>query len=136
MLPVRQHLQSLLQQPTELKEQTPQTWHAYGIKSGYRQRGKSWGYYLISIFQVHNETGNIWTHGLAVPVYLLCFSSSARDIDINDPGYIGMYFLCFGLVFSAVCSSIAYTFNAKSQLFYYICYMIDYMGIAIHKVLD
>jgi len=35
------------------------------ILSGYRPVGLSWRYYVLSLFQMHNETLNVWSHLLA-----------------------------------------------------------------------
>ena len=39
------------------------TWYMYPyIKTGYRRRYQDAKYYLQSLFWMHNETINIWTH--------------------------------------------------------------------------
>ena len=35
------------------------------ILSGYRPVGLSWRCYVLSLFQMHNETLNVWSHLLA-----------------------------------------------------------------------
>jgi len=40
------------------------------LLTGYRVPYKDWWYYITSMFQIHNETFNIWTHGIAFFVFM------------------------------------------------------------------
>lgn len=44
------------------------------ILSGYRPVGHSWSFYFLSLFQIHNETINVWSHLLAGVCVALRFS--------------------------------------------------------------
>lgn len=43
------------------------------ILSGYRPVGLSWRCYALSLFQIHNETLNVWSHLLAAVCVVLRF---------------------------------------------------------------
>jgi len=51
--------------PTAFKRDVPVVFHEPHIESGFRLLGQPWLYYVFSIFQLHNESLNIWTHVLA-----------------------------------------------------------------------
>ncbi|KAI8869783.1 HlyIII-domain-containing protein [Ramicandelaber brevisporus] len=115
-------------------DEMPAAWKEnVNIVTGYR-------YYtaisqcFCSIFRLHNETLNIWTHLL--PFFL--FDKTARHMRVasDDRGviYDSSFFLLFLAAASAclLCSSIYHTFlchSRKSVL--RSCITIDYMGISI-----
>lgn len=51
--------------PTAGKNDVPIVFHEPHVESGFRLLGQPWSYYIFSIFQLHNESLNIWTHILA-----------------------------------------------------------------------
>jgi len=51
--------------PTAGKHDVPVVFHEPHVESGFRLLGQPWSYYIFSIFQLHNESLNIWTHVLA-----------------------------------------------------------------------
>lgn len=50
---------------TACKHDVPVVFHEPHVESGFRLLGQPWSYYIFSIFQLHNESLNIWTHVLA-----------------------------------------------------------------------
>ena len=58
------------------------TWYMYPyIKTGYRRRYQDYRYYLKSLFWMHNETINIWTHLLgSITFFILLFTTNISSI--------------------------------------------------------
>lgn len=59
-------------------------WNVH-MKTGYRLHYDTWKSILMSIFQWHNETINIWTHLVGFIVYLIvllviAFSQIGEDV--------------------------------------------------------
>jgi predicted membrane channel-forming protein YqfA (hemolysin III family) len=51
--------------PTATKEQVPKVFHEPHVEKGFRVLGQPWSYYIYSVFQLHNESVNIWSHIVA-----------------------------------------------------------------------
>lgn len=51
--------------PTVGDTEVPPLFRKPFIVSGYRPVGQRWRCYVLSLFQVHNETINVWSHLLA-----------------------------------------------------------------------
>lgn len=75
------------------------------ILSGYRPVGHSWSFYFLSLFQIHNETINVWSHLLAGVCVALRFSVFALMC-----GGVLQYFLC-----NSVCVRIRF------RCIFYVC---------------
>ncbi|KAI1298769.1 Adiponectin receptor protein [Halotydeus destructor] len=88
---------------------------------------------LKSIFSIHTETGNIWTHllgtllfvGLAIEFYTF----SGRDLAGMDKAAFGIYFAAALGCLSF--STIYHTFGCHSHPVASVCKGFDYCGIAI-----
>lgn len=106
------------------------------ILGHYRRCGKKWDYYLSSIFMLHNETVNIWTHILAALGYLsyLVWSIVVYGNTIETYTIQAIIFYSY-IVFSFICfsfSSIMHTFYPMSE---HVCnrlMSLDYSGIFIN----
>uniref|UniRef100_A0A668AAD0 Progestin and adipoQ receptor family member 8 n=1 Tax=Myripristis murdjan TaxID=586833 RepID=A0A668AAD0_9TELE len=98
------------------------------ILSGYRPPGLPWRCYLLSLFQLHNETLNVWSHLLAA-VRRLWFWTQTSTISFRlDPTGGGQTrFHCF-LLFAA-----AHLLQAHSELAHYSLFFLDYVGVAIYQ---
>ncbi len=51
--------------PTASKHHVPKVFHEPHVEAGFRVLGQPWSYYICSVFQLHNESVNIWSHMLA-----------------------------------------------------------------------
>ena len=60
-----------------------------GILSGYRPTDQPWTFYLRSLFWIHNETANIWTHLLA-PVLSVSWCTVSEKILTSLPTFLHM----------------------------------------------
>jgi len=106
------------------------------ILSGYRPPGLPPLEYLKSIFQVHNDAFNVWSHlfGALLFIVLLPYTITFVNEQSNDPTKTGLdvsafsVFLVGGfLMFS--CSAVYHVFWPLSETTALTCAKIDYMGI-------
>lgn len=102
--------------------------HELGILSGYRKPPCSFKLGFLSIFQLHNETLNIWTQ--IVPAFyfiselFLCFF------------HLGERFLLLYLITITLflfTSSCAHTFSCLSPRSRHVCFFLDYVGITTYS---
>uniref|UniRef100_A0A3Q3GAY6 Progestin and adipoQ receptor family member 8 n=1 Tax=Labrus bergylta TaxID=56723 RepID=A0A3Q3GAY6_9LABR len=90
------------------------------ILSGYRPVGLSWRCYLLSLFQIHNETVNVWSHLLAaVFVGILGFRLQGPE----------------GQGFSVDVASlaVAHLLQSHSEEAHYSVFFLDYVGMAVYQ---
>jgi len=90
---------------------------------------------LASIFRIHTETGNIWTHLLGVIlflgicVYYLCLPAT-QFINVWQEKVV--FFLFFlGAVLCLLCSTLFHTLGCHSERVHKIFGKLDYSGIAL-----
>jgi len=119
--------------PTAGKEHVPVVFHEPHVETGFRVLGQPWSYYVFSVFQLHNESLNIWTHLLAFALTakkLYCFQAEADFV--NDPY---TWPLVAGLVCGMLmylCSSGAHCLQSRSELAHYVAFTFDYAGIGLY----
>lgn len=119
--------------PTTTKTCIPLVFHEPHVETGFRQTDQPWTYYLFSLFQIHNECMNVWTHLVAFFVILYrCWSFSFEFDFIHDPYMwpLGAEFLTTFLLYAF--SSGAHCFSNKSELVHYTCFIVDYCGIGLY----
>lgn len=103
------------------------------MHSGYRVPHKSWSYYLASLFQIHNETGNVWSHLIALVLFVYKTLHVSTQVEIeHDSLYWGFMGFSFGAIGYASLSVFAHLFQSKSELLHYTCFQIDYIGIGLN----
>ncbi|XP_061174203.1 membrane progestin receptor alpha-B-like [Saccostrea echinata] len=116
-------------------KEIPSLYHEPHIEEGYRQNDLPWIYYISSLFQMHNETVNVWTHliGFVVCVYSLLSFQQSYDL-ITDPymwplvaGYAGMSAM---FLFSACAHLLANT----SSVVHYTGFGVDYAGLSLYGI--
>ncbi|XP_062406455.1 membrane progestin receptor beta [Sardina pilchardus] len=138
--------------PTVAAADVPSLFREPYILSGYRPTGQSWRCYLLSVFQWHNESLNVWTHLLAAPVLLLrCWALllavSGGDVGdasgggVGDGGHplrldlsalpLALYVLS-SLTYLA-CSVAAHLLQSRSELAHYSLFFLDYVGVAVYQ---
>lgn len=133
---IRQLLMNFLGYPwrfqfTVSSSEVPARFIKPGILNGYRLINQNISYYLKSIFNVHNETGNIWTHLIGF-VYVAYVLAQYGMIFEFWNGRLSCPILCFGitaLVLNAL-STNAHIFHSMSLSVHDIVYLIDYCGIS------
>uniref|UniRef100_A0A3P8XNU8 Progestin and adipoQ receptor family member VIII n=2 Tax=Esox lucius TaxID=8010 RepID=A0A3P8XNU8_ESOLU len=119
------------------------------ILSGYRPVGNSWRFYFLSLFQMHNETLNVWSHLAAGVLVVLRFSVFAVTrggglvgLTLNGSDGLGLYLdlSCLPLVYyflSALTylssSAAAHLLQSHSELAHYSLFFLDYLGVAVYQ---
>ena len=99
-----------------------------GVTGEYRPSNRSFRYYMLSVFQLNNETVNIWTH--LIPAVFFLYKTYSF-LDILEWKHEAISFVAFGLCSFcyAIMSVIAHTFLSKSPEWHYWCMQLDYAGI-------
>ena len=104
-----------------------------GILSGYRATNQPWTFYLRSLFWIHNETANIWTHLLAPVLSISLVYSFRKDIDFStNISSHGLLVFTITSTISFLSSALAHLFHSKNELVHYIVFSLDYIGIALY----
>lgn len=105
---------------------------------GHRPELQSAAECFKSIFRIHTETGNIWTHMIGffaflvvtIVFYVKPFCDNCReDITLNEK----LIFLCFfvGAMVCLLCSTLFHTMSAHSEWVSNVFSRLDYVGIAV-----
>lgn len=90
---------------------------------------------LASIFRIHTETGNIWTHLIGVVlfisicIYYLCLPATQFISVWQEKVVFFLFFL--GAVLCLLCSTLFHTFGCHSERVHKIFGKLDYSGIAL-----
>jgi hypothetical protein len=125
------------------------------ILSGYRRPNSSISYYALSIFSLHNETINIWTHligfllfaAISLDHFVLQSNSTYTEEDsfvfgAFYTGVFNLYLLCsyiFGLALRVyvagamimfLLSTVLHTFQTMGEIYSPILARMDYIGIS------
>nr|XP_046274505.1 membrane progestin receptor alpha-B-like [Scatophagus argus] len=104
------------------------------ICTGYRPLHQNWQYYFLSLFQRHNETINVWTHLLAFLVFLVKLRQLAETVDfVHDPHSWPLLVLILSSLIYSAFSAAAHLLGGKSELYHYIFFFLDYVGVAQYQ---
>jgi adiponectin receptor len=105
--------------------------HNRHIFSGYRAH-YSWKLCMRSLFQLHNETLNIWTHLVAALIFVGMFYpviQSLKSPTTMDIVLFGVYLGCAAMAMTN--SAVFHLFNCSSHVAYKWLAVLDYSGIAL-----
>lgn len=98
------------------------------IVSGYRNGNSNKLGYMISIFKIHNETINIWTHFIGLLYFL-----NNLILNVNENAILVLYeiicVICFGI------STIYHTYIPYSQKSYILLLKLDLISIILNIVI-
>lgn len=120
--------------PTVTASQVPALFQEPYILSGYRPIHQDWRCYVLSLFQCHNETVNVWTHLLAAPVLLLIWWANAGALGFTlDVASIPLtLFMVSSLTY--LCLSVAaHLLQSRSEHAHYFFFFLDYVGVAMYQ---
>lgn len=119
-------------QPTLPAEKVPGVLHEPAILSGYRVPYQSWKYYIYSVFQLHNETVNVWTHLIGACVILHQLHGYFLEYDISTDSVLSTL-LAFGItcLIGLTTSSVVHLVHAKSPHVHFVALMTDYIGATV-----
>ncbi|VCX36825.1 unnamed protein product [Gulo gulo] len=109
--------------------------HEQGILFGYRHPQSSATACVLSLFQMTNETLNIWTHLLPFWFFVWRFVTALYITDIQNDSYSWPLFVYMGTscVYPLV-SSCAHTFSSMSKNARHICYFLDYGAVNLFSL--
>ncbi len=88
--------------------------------------------YILMFLQIHNETGNIWTHFLAALIHTYATYSYFLELDWRDQTTWGILVYGVSITVYSLLSSLAHLFQSKSELIHYVLFSLDYTGIGIY----
>ncbi|KAI4895322.1 hypothetical protein NFI96_009025, partial [Prochilodus magdalenae] len=104
------------------------------VHTGYRPLHQSWRYYFLSLFQLHNETMNVWTHLLGALVVLAVTAQLAESVEfLDDPHSWPLLVLLLSSMTYMTFSAVAHLLGSKSELIHYGVYFLDYVGVAQYQ---
>ena len=108
----------------------PTDFRDIGILHGYRKPGSSFRTCLQSMFKLHNETFNVWTHLIFSSLFLYLLCTQPHELLAAD-GYT-LFCLLITCVLYPLGSATAHLFNCMSPVARHICFMIDYLSISLY----
>ena len=110
-------------------ERLPQEMRELFIHSGYRPLGLSCRQSFKTIFTLHNETMNVWTHLLPA---IYCIAMMINEFT-REEGFDSRRLPIVGLIFACICvfvaSSVAHAFCCMSVYHKTVLFMFDYCAI-------
>ncbi|XP_077991816.1 membrane progestin receptor beta-like [Glandiceps talaboti] len=118
---------------TKSAEEVPKLFREPNVHNGYRVPHQPMKYYIFSVFQVHNELLNVWTHVLASSFLLYQALTLAYTVDfLNDPYSWPLLLLCTSCCTYPFLSSLAHLLQSHSESIHYTCFFVDYLGISFY----
>lgn len=120
-------------QPTLNDSKVPAVLREPGVTRGYRKPYQPWRYYLISLFQIHNETMNVWTHlvGFLIIWFTMAEYNETLDFWTNKHSW-AMLVLGTCVLIACFISSCVHLLHSKSEYCHYNAFMIDYVGATLY----
>ncbi|XP_077119331.1 membrane progestin receptor gamma isoform X1 [Ranitomeya variabilis] len=115
--------------------QVPKVFHEDGIICGYRSPPSSATACVLSLFQMTNETLNIWTH--FIPTWYFLWRTLAL---LLSPGFLHdpyLWPLCVYLLSCCIyplMSTCAHTFSVMSTQARHICFFLDYGALSLYSL--
>ncbi|XP_069118210.1 membrane progestin receptor beta-like [Argopecten irradians] len=114
------------------QQEVPEKYREDGILTGYRLANQPWRYYIGSLFQIHNETLNVWTHliGMFIIWYALGQYFLIYDWWTDKDSWPMLTFgICSSL--THLLSSLAHLLHSKNLYVHHLVFMIDFIGVVL-----
>lgn len=120
---------------TTCMHKVPDVYHEPFVIRGYRKIGRPWLYYVKSIFQLHNESVNVWSHLLAALLIFKKIRDYSYHLDfVNDPYTWPLLNGMIAIILMFILSAFAHCFQSKSEIAHYVVFMFDYMGVSFYSL--
>ncbi|XP_074471953.1 membrane progestin receptor beta [Sebastes fasciatus] len=120
--------------PTVAASQVPALFREPYILSGYRPVRQHWRFYLLSLFQRHNESLNVWTHLLAGPVLLLRWWANVGTLGYTlDAASLPLSLFLVSSLTYLFFSVAAHLLQSHSEHAHYFLFFMDYVGVAVYQ---
>ena len=110
-------------------------YHEPFILSGYRSPCLSWLQCMQHVFVLHNDVINFWTHFIPLLLFVVWFIVLVAHWE-NFFQVSHYPLMCFwiGACSYTLFSSVAHLFSCKSFLVRTVCFILDYLGIAMYAL--
>lgn len=115
--------------------QVPKVFHEDSIICGYRSPPISATACVLSLFQMTNETLNIWTHFIPTWYFLwrlLVLLSSSGSL--HDPFLWPLFVYLLSCCIYPLMSTCAHTFSVMSTQARHICFFLDYGALSLYSL--
>lgn len=109
--------------------QVPEVFRVPFIVSGYRSPGFSFWECIRSLLRSSNETINVWSHLLALALFV---SVNMTSLPTDDQFFLPLISFAVGISVLYLTSSFAHLFNCISEKFHRICFFFDYAAIGFY----
>ncbi|XP_078355248.1 membrane progestin receptor gamma-B-like [Oculina patagonica] len=127
---VQDHLKMADKTTYEMKHcQVPDVFRIPFIVSGYRRPGLSFWECIRSLLRSTNETINVWSHLLALVLFV---SVNMTSLPTDDPFFLPLISFAVGISVLYFTSSFAHLFNCMSENSHRICFFFDYAAIGFY----
>ncbi|XP_030650026.1 membrane progestin receptor gamma-B [Chanos chanos] len=115
--------------------QVPKAFHEDSIISGYRHPRSSATDCVLSLFQLTNETLNVWTHFLPTWYFLWKLLTVVLMKDVwNDAFTWPLLVFLLSCCMYPLASSCAHTFSTMSTTSRHICFFFDYGALSFYSL--
>ena len=115
-----------------LSEVPPWVVYNTSVLTGYRRWDVSFGACLRSLFQLHNETGNIWTHLLGFLYFGSLLHSTLSELpEASDAERLAIGSFLVGCMVCMGLSVAYHTFGSLSRRAHDVLLRLDYTGITV-----
>ncbi|XP_040198143.1 membrane progestin receptor gamma isoform X2 [Rana temporaria] len=116
-------------------QQVPKVFHEDSIICGYRSPRSSALACVLSLFQMTNETLNIWTHFLPSWYFLWRLGSVLISAgSLQDPFMWPLFIFLVSCCIYPMMSTIAHTFSVMSTQARHICFFLDYGALSLYSL--
>ncbi|XP_077591673.1 membrane progestin receptor beta [Stigmatopora nigra] len=124
----------VLPSPTVVSSQVPSLFREPYIFSGYRPVYQKWHCYLLSLFQRHNESLNVWTHLLAAFVLLHRWWADTGTVGYTSTlASLPLWLFFVSSLMYLFLSAAAHLFQSHSEHAHYFLFFMDYVGVAVYQ---
>ncbi|XP_053319570.1 membrane progestin receptor gamma isoform X2 [Spea bombifrons] len=114
-------------------QQVPRVFHEDSIICGYRCPQSSATACILSLFQMTNETINIWTHFIPIWYFLWKMLSMLFSHDfLHDPFLWPLLVFILSCCIYPLASTCAHTFSIMSTKARHICFFFDYGALSLY----
>ncbi|XP_035668159.1 LOW QUALITY PROTEIN: membrane progestin receptor beta-like [Branchiostoma floridae] len=118
---------------TKRSQEVPVLFREPYVHDGHRPPHQPWHHYLLSLFQIHNEVMNAWTHLIPFSILLYNVFTRTGELDFSaDHTSWALLLLGFGGCSFLFLSFAAHLFQSHSEHAHYMCFILDYVGIAFY----
>ncbi|XP_064625039.1 membrane progestin receptor beta-like isoform X2 [Lineus longissimus] len=115
------------------RENVPRPQWEPGVEKYYRLPYQPWTYYAKSILQLHNESGNVWTHFVAFFFFIVLIYKYHLILDFNREETWPLLMFGVSCMCAASGSSMAHLFHSKSTYVHYIAMAFDFAAVSLYS---